>query len=427
MDKEIFIEKLINGLVIATGCTEPVAIAYAGAVAKSYTHEPIKKIQLFASSNIIKNAFVVGIPNTDLIGLNYAVAIGSQCCDHNKKLELLNHIDKIELQKAKKLVDDGFVTTEKLDTPNKLHIKVLLQTENDQISVEIIGTHTNVTSIFKNDIEVYNGNCSMYPDKNIKEDECIDISSIFEFCNTCNIKDLDIIKKSIQINREITIEGLKFEYGLQVGRSIERSIKKNLISNDLVNYAIMRTAAASDARMAGAPLPVMSNSGSGNQGISSTVPVISVWDKMGSNNEDLLIRAVALSSLVTIYIKSKYGVLSALCGAVVASTGASCGVTYLLGGKLQEIEITINNMLGNLTGMLCDGAKSSCSLKISSCTSAALHSSFLAMEHLSIPSNEGIVELSCEKTIANYATLCNEGSSKIDGLILKMILGKDKI
>ncbi|WP_110954827.1 L-cysteine desulfidase family protein [Anaerosinus massiliensis] len=425
MKNKQIVEAMKKGLVVATGCTEPVAIAYAGAVARSFAKGEIERIELLASPNMIKNAFVVGIPGTELTGLKYAVAIGSMCTAPERKLAVLEGVSRVQVEMAKQLVDENKVVLGKADLPYKLYLEVTLKTTMDIVKVKIIGTHTNVTQIVKNGKIVYNGGCNDGLEENDTTKYSFDLKDIYTFCLQVDVQELDLIKQAIVLNSSISKEGLEAQYGLAVGKMIQTNIGKKILADDMINYAMMITAAASDARMAGLSLPVMSNSGSGNQGIAATMPVVGVWEKMESKDEEALIRACALSNLATIYIKQKFGVLSALCGAVVAASGAACGITYLLGGDFEQIENAIHNTLGNVAGIVCDGAKSSCALKISTCTNAAMQASLLALNHLRIKSNEGIVEQLSEKTIDNFAVLGNEGSETIDKLILDMIIHKE--
>lgn len=423
--KNKIIEAMNDGLVIATGCTEPVAIAFAGAMARSHTQGDVKKIKLSASANIIKNAFVVGIPGTDMTGLQSAVAIGAACNNPQEKLALLDAVQPEQVAQAKEWVSSGIIEIEKADVEFKLYIKAAVMTEQDEATVEIVGSHTNISKIVKNGKMIYNGNCNTDP-SGAKEEKAVpdfNLKDVYDFCMTASLEELAPIKIAIELNSKISQEGMTNDYGLRVGKTIQSGVHKNYMADDLTNYAMMMTAAGSDARMAGVSLSVMSNSGSGNQGIAATIPVYSVWQRIGQDQEQL-IRACALSNLVTIYIKKKFGVLSALCGAVVAGSGSACGITYLMGGNFEQMEIAIHNVLGNVAGMLCDGAKSSCALKISSCTNAAMQASMLAMNHLRIQSNEGIVERLSENTIDNFALLGNEGSEALDRLVLDMIINK---
>ncbi|UQZ88741.1 serine dehydratase subunit alpha family protein [Deltaproteobacteria bacterium Smac51] len=426
MDKHEKILKALNGgLAVATGCTEPVAIAYAGAVARSHAEGQVKKIHLEASGNIIKNAFVVGIPGTSLTGLSSAVALGVITNNPEDKLNLLNSVKPEEVAEATAMVKDGLVTVDKAEVPYKLYIKATVQTDTDTVSAVIIGSHTNVSSIVKNEAEIYKGGCNEKLDDSADEN-CYDFTlrDIYDFCLSVPRSELKVIEEAIKLNGRISREGLEHDYGLRVGRMIKEGMGRKVMADDLTNNAMMATAAGSDARMAGVSLSVMSNSGSGNQGIAATIPVVTVWEKMGGGDEEKLVRATALSNLVTIYIKSKFGVLSALCGAVIAGTGVACAVVYLMEGTFGQMEMAVQNVLGNVTGIVCDGAKSSCALKISTCVNAAMQAAMLAMNDLCIGCNEGIVEKLSENTINNFASLGKEGAEELDRLVLDMIIHK---
>lgn len=416
-------QALKDGLAKATGCTEPAALAYAGALARSLTTGEIEKIEIEASSNVIKNAFVVGIPKTDATGIQHAVALGAAMGDPIKQLNIFEDILPCHSEIAKQMVFRNQVVLKPAQSKLKLHIIVTLKTKTDIGIVEIKNTHTHIARIIQNGVEIFNDENQCNDTEN---HECLgfNLKQLYEYCMTCDESELGLIKEAIDYNWAVAEEGMRNPYGLQVGRTIRSNIEKKRIGDDVVNVSMMMAAAGSDARMAGSPMTVMTNSGSGNQGITATVPIVAMWKKMKLQDEEKLIRACALSNLVTIYIKSKFGVLSALCGAVVASCGSSCAMTVLLGGDFNAMEIAIHNVLGNVAGMVCDGAKSSCALKISSCVNAAFQAAFLAMDGLRIKSDEGIVENLSEYTIENFAALGNQCSAEIDQCVLDMIIHK---
>lgn len=426
MKREEIVKALNKQMAVATGCTEPVAIAYAGAVARSYAEGEIVNIILTASTNIIKNAFVVGIPGTDFTGLKYAVAIGCMCNDPSKKLAVLESLDKTKLDDVQKLVDDGKVNLIKSDSDHKFYIEVNLITTEDIVNVVITEFHTNITKITKNGKVIFTGRCESGGADTDEEKEPLgfDMEDIYEYCTKEDVDKIPMIKEAIKLNSAICKEGLENGYGIEVGRTMKQNVEKGLMADSVSGYAMMVAAAGSDARMAGVSLPVMSNSGSGNQGIAATMPTVAVWEKIDGKDEEKLIRACAISNLATIHIKEKFGVLSALCGAVVAGAGSACGITYLLGGTFEQIQSAIQNTLGNVSGMVCDGAKGSCALKISTCTNAAMQAAMLALNNHTITSNEGMVDQFSEKTIENLAKLGNDGSGALDKAILTMILSK---
>lgn len=423
MNENLFLKALNKELVVALGCTEPIAIALAAATARKYVSgDNVIDLKIFASSNVIKNAMSVHIPGTGSSGINLAGALGS-LANADKSLEVLSGLSTVDIEKARAMIDDGLVSVSLADTSKKLYIEVVVKTDKSSARAVIEDRHTNISSV-EVDGKIIKTGQNQLPADEEEEFEFLSIDSIWEFINSVSLEKLQIIKESIEINRKIGEEGLENSYGLQVGKSLIDSIKKGLIADDIVNYAMALTSAGSDARMAGCTLSVMSNSGSGNQGITATLPVAAVWEKLKLSKEKL-IRGTALSHLVTIYIKSKFGRLSALCGATIAATGASCGIVYLLDGNKSTVRAAIQNMLGNITGMLCDGAKAGCALKVSTCTNAAVQSALLAARGISIEATDGIIEEDAEDTIDNLCRLGNQGTIETDKIILEIMLNKE--
>ena len=425
MDESIFLELLNKELVVALGCTEPIAIALAAATARKYVKgQKVIDLKVFASANVIKNAMAVNIPGTGSSGINLAAALGSLAKDADKNLEVLNGLTKEDIENAKSMINDGMVSVNVANSSKKLYIEVIVKTEASTARVIIEDNHTNISIIEVDGVIIKDIKDNFTTNEALLDLKDVNIDSIWNFINEVEIDKLDKVKKSIEINKKIGMYGLENPLGLQVGKTIINQIDKGLISNDLTNYAMALTAAGADARMAGCSLNVMSNSGSGNQGITATLPVVAVWEKLDYSEESLL-RSVTLSHLVTIYIKSKFGRLSALCGATIAATGASCGIVYLIGGKVKEVKSAIQNMLGNVTGMLCDGAKAGCALKVSTCTNAAIHSAILATQGISIEATDGIIEDDPEKTIDNLCRLGNQGTLEADKIILDIMIHKN--
>ena len=424
MEEEKFLNTLDEELIIALGCTEPTAIAIAAATARKYVPGGnIIHVNVKASRNVIKNALSVGIPGTDSCGINLAAALGIFAYNSDKNLQILANIKPSDIQKAMKMVKQDLITVKLADTLKKLYIEVDIETDMSYSKVIIEDHHDNVVFIEVDGNTIKNKRCkdTIYSNPNNGQLDYLDLDSILEFIKTVDIKKLNIIKQSIEINTKICLEGLKNPYGLSVGRSIKNKMEMGFLADDTVNYATALTAAGSDARMAGSGLPVMSNSGSGNQGISTTVPVV-VFGK--GSDEEKIIRAVTLSNLVTIYIKLKLGRLSALCGASISATGACCGITYLMGGDESKIKSSIQNMMGNLTGMICDGAKAGCALKVATCTNAAIQSAIVTLEGNMIGSSDGIIEEDAVDTIENFCTIGNTGMIETDKLILDIMLKK---
>ncbi|MEH7492724.1 L-cysteine desulfidase family protein [Neobacillus niacini] len=411
-------------LVIALGCTEPVAIALAAATAKSYAKGKIEKINLKASGNIIKNAKSVGIPGMISSGLDFATALGAVAGDSTKQLEVLDGLTFEDEQSALKLIEEGKVSSCQADTPKRLYIEVTLKTDQHTTRVIISDNHSNITLIEVDGKVVFQGGCENI---GIQSDEeeliSLSIDEIVEWVQTVDIRNLSLVKKSIDLNRVIGQEGLSGEYGLKVGKTIKENVKKGILSDDIATAAMSLAAAGSDARMAGSTLPVMANTGSGNQGIAVTLPVVAVAEKL-KVSEEKMIRAVALSHLITIHIKSKFGRLSALCGVTAAGMGASGAIVYLLDGHLDQIKAAIQNTIGNVSGMICDGAKAGCAMKVSTCSNVAVQSALLALNNQEIKSTDGFIHDDVEKSIESFCKLGNEGTRHTDELILKLMMEK---
>lgn len=421
-----FIKVLKEEVVPALGCTEPTAIAYAAAKARETLGEFPDMVEIILSGNVLKNAMSVGIPGTGMKGVDIATAVGIVAGDSNKKLEVLEDIPFEKIQEAKELLSTNFIRRSLTTEPNKLYIKVVASKGNNSASVEIKDFHTAITEITKNNETIYRSLC----DESVtsEDNSCCDrsflsIKSIYDFATTVPIEEIKFLESIIELNGDISTEGLHNNYGLQVGKKRIENIKNGIIGESLESLAIAMTAAASDARMAGSTMAVMTNSGSGNQGITTTVPVLAAGKFLNVSHEKLL-RALALASLTSIHMKEHLGRLSALCGCVVATTGSSCGIVYLLDGKYDEICGTIKNVLGNITGMFCDGAKPGCSLKIATGVSAGIQGATLAKAGIVIGSDEGIIDEDIEKTIENACSIGREAMNETDKMILDIMINK---
>ncbi|MGL6063898.1 MAG: serine dehydratase subunit alpha family protein [Fusobacteriaceae bacterium] len=422
-----FIEILKKEVVPAFGCTEPVAVAYAAAKATEVLGVLPDKVELTLSGNVIKNAMSVGIPGTGMKGVNIATAVGVYAGKSSKGLEVLNNISEEDILHSKELLKEGFITTHLSTEPNKLYIKVNVSKGSESAVVEIKDFHTAISSIEKNGVSLLKTNCDNGTILNSVNDEdrsFMTVNSIYDFSMNIPLADLYFLKDIIVLNEAIAKEGLINDYGLKVGKTRISHMSNGVLGDSLESYAIGLTAAATDARMAGSTMAVMTNSGSGNQGITATVPVIAAAAKLNSTEEELL-RALALSSLVAIHMKNHLGRLSALCGCVVASTGSSCAISYLMGGKLPEIEGTIKNVLGNITGMFCDGAKPGCSLKVATGVSAGIQAALLANDKIIIGGDEGIIDKSVEQTIVNACSIGRDAMNETDKMILDIMVKKN--
>lgn len=415
--KELLYDLLKNELKPATGCTEPIAIAYAASIAKrELPSEVISNISISASINIIKNAMGVTIPGTNLVGVDIAAALGVQV-KPDRKFELLKDITDQDITEAVTLVQDHHVNIEVSSSTKKLYIEVKIETETSYAKVIIEDEHDFITLIETNGQVKFKAEEQVSSHKyDLRE---INLKEIWDFAQEADVDKLEIVKESIRLNMIIAEDGLRNHYGMSVGLSVYQFNKENMNAS---NYPVALTAAGSDARMSGSKHSAMSNSGSGNQGITATLPVIAYYEISIDKDEEKLIRAVTLSHLVTIYVKSKVGRLTPICGANIAGMGASAGISYLQGGKVKEYYASIQNMIGNVTGMICDGAKPGCALKVATSVNAALMASNLAMQGISIGSYEGIISDHVEKSIDNFSRVANEGFSEADRTILDIMI-----
>ncbi len=448
LERELEIIELIKKEVKpALGCTEPIAVALAVASSCETLRnggfgDPIS-LEVEVSANILKNGMGVGIPGTGMVGLHIASALGATCGKSEYKLEVLKDLDEETLAAAKKMVADGNVKIGLADTPVKLYIKAAAANGQNRAETVIKDNHDSIISVTLNGKAVEgmpssdNASCNAIigedcacndaSQKSVAEKTTLDykltVKEILEFAESASYDNIAFILDSVKLNYALAEEGLKNDYGLKVGKTIMASNHNNIFGSSVMTYAMAATAAASDARMAGCLLPAMSNSGSGNQGITVTVPVIAVAKKMNVSEEKLA-RALVLSHLIAIHIKGYLGKLSALCGCVIASTGSSCGIVYLNGGNYDQICSAIKNMIGNITGMVCDGAKVGCALKVASGVSSSVQSAVLALDNICISSNDGIIEDCIEKTVRNLGTIGSQGMQVTDRMILDIMVSK---
>lgn len=404
----------------AVGCTEPGAAAYAAAVAAQTLGETPERLTVSVSRNILKNAMGVGIPGTDMVGLPIAVALGALCGDAGAGLAVLHNITDEDVARAQKLVDAQGVQVCLSDHPQKLYIDVLAEAGEHSARTVIAGTHTNIIRIEKD------GQCISTGD-GAEESGAADagaelsLKEIDDFVRSVSSEKLNFLRECINMNSAISQEGLEHPYGLGIGQSIYETLPEN---NSEENYALAVTCAAADARMGGCTLPVMSSCGSGNQGLTATLPVIAVARKRGLSEEDTF-RALAYSLLVTIHVKQHLGKLSALCACSVgASIGTACALTYLDGGTLQQIGHCVDNVVADVSGVICDGAKAGCALKIATGVSSAFRGAMLAMKNRNASALDGIVGHDPEASVDNLGNLCNTGMLDTDRVILDMLVCK---
>lgn len=415
--RERIIALVHQEVVPAIGCTEPMAVALCTAKATEQLGCRPEKIEALLSANILKNAMGVGIPGTGMIGLPIAIALGALIGKSDYQLEVLKDMTPEALEEGKKYIGENRIAIGlKEGECDKLYIEVTVTAGNKSEKAIIAGSHTH----FVSGDASYSRNAGS--DGN-PDEIALNMRLVYDFATTAPLEEIRFIEEARKYNMNAAREALKGNYGHNLGKTIDRPLAKGIFGNSIFSHIISRTASACDARMGGALIPVMSNSGSGNQGICATNPVC-VYAKENENTEEELLRGLMLSHLTAIYIKQSLGKLSALCGCVVASIGSSCGITYLMGGDYERICYSVKNMIANLTGMICDGAKPSCSLKITSGVSTAMLSSLLAMEGKCVSSEEGIVDDSVDKSIRNLTSIGAEAMCKTDDMVLSIMISR---
>lgn len=427
MDKQVRdqITNLIKREVVpAVGCTEPVAVALCVAKATETLGSKPQKISLRLSGNIIKNAMGVGIPGTGMIGLPIAVALGALVGKSEYELEVLKDVTPDTVEKGKEYIGEGRIEIQlEPDAPSNLYIDVRVENETGTSRAVISGSHTNFILIEKDSTAIFEKESQSGSETETSaKDLELNLRMVYDYAISAPLEEIDFILEAKRLNLAAAEYSLKGQYGHALGSTVEHFGEK-FFGDTPVAHAITLTSAACDARMGGAMIAVMSNSGSGNQGITATMPVVS-FAKDIQATEEATIRALILSNLTSIYIKQSLGRLSALCGCVVASTGASSALVYLMGGGYQEICDAVKNMVANLTGMICDGAKPSCSMKISSGVSTAMMSAMLAMKGFAVTSAEGIIADDVDETIHNLTKIGRESMQATDRLVLEIMTCK---
>ncbi len=417
------IETVKKEVVPALGCTEPVSVALAAAIgARKLSGKPVG-IEVFVSPNLMKNGMGVGVPGTGMVGLSIAAAVGAVAGDPDAGLEVLKNITDAEVLEAKELLDR--VSVELADVPNILFARVTLSSATEHVSVTIADSHTRVVSIEENGRTTYHEPAGTHEGDDSWDNELDGVVArdIYDFALNVPLEDIAFINQARELNKALSDEGLVGEYGLRTGKTFQRNVERGLLSHDLLTDVVMRTSAASDARMDGAMKPAMSNSGSGNQGITATMPVVVAAEYLKAS-DDMTMRALILSHLLAIYIKSRQNKLSALCGATTAAMGASAAITYLLGGNYQQMSHAVSSMIGDVSGMICDGAKPGCAMKVSSSAGAAVKAALMASDDFHVTGNEGVVGNDVETSIRNLCALANGAMVQTDIQILELMRNK---
>lgn len=414
-------------VVPAMGCTEPMAVALATAKATELLGQRPELVIARLSGNIIKNAMGVGIPGSEgMVGLPAALSLGCIAGKSEYLLEVLKDAKHEDVVEAKKFIAERrFQIIQARNTCEILYVEIEVRAGKDKANVIIAKDHTNFVYLKKNSETLLDERHTLATTKDTTHDSKLSVAKVYEFATTAPIDELRFILESARLNKAVAQEAFKGDYGLNLGKALRGAYEQRMVGQNTMPRIVSYTCGACDVRMSGASVPVMSNSGSGNQGIAATMPVV-VFAEETQATESKLVRALILSHLMVIYIKQLLGRLSAHCGCVVAATGSACGITYLMGGDLEHVCSAVKNQIAGLTGMVCDGAKPSCSLKLSTAVSSAFQAAMLAMEGTCVSSNDGIIDEDVDKSIANLADIGRDAMAEVDNMILKIMVEKSE-
>ena len=437
-ERTSIIELIKREVIPAIGCTEPIAVALCVAKATEILGCKPHRIEAHLSANILKNAMGVGIPGTGMIGLPIAIALGALIGKSEYGLEVLKECTPDAVEAGKRMIADEAISIKlKEGITEKLYIEITASGASScaasaattasscpQSATAIIaGGHTNFIYLSHNGEVLLDAPLKSTAEQNGNK-TALTLKKVYDFATTAPLEEIEFILEAQRLNKAAAETSFKGRYGHQLGRTLKESTREmSILGNNTFSKILSYTTAACDARMAGVMVPVMSNSGSGNQGITATLP-ITIYAEENNKSREELIRALTLSHLTVIYIKQSLGRLSALCGCVVAATGSSCGITYLMGGGYNQISFAVQNMIATLTGMVCDGAKPSCSLKIASGVSTSLLSAILAMEEKCVSSVEGIIDNDVDKSILNLTRIGSESMNETDHTVLDIMTHK---
>ena len=423
-ERKRIIDLIHQEVVPAIGCTEPIAVALCVAKATETLGTKPEKISVLLSANILKNAMGVGIPGTGMIGLPIAIALGALIGKAEYQLEVLKDSTPDVVEEGKRFIEEKRIHISlKENIEEKLYIEVCCEAGEDKAIAVIAGGHTTFIYIERNgEVQFqkqHTASCE-------KEEECLELTlrKVYDFALNTPLDEISFILETARLNKAAAERSFEGNYGHGLGKMLRGTYEHKVMGDSVFSHILSYTSGACDARMAGAMIPVMSNSGSGNQGISATLPVL-VFAEENDKSEEELIRALMLSHLTVIYIKQSLGRLSALCGCVVAATGSSCGITWLMGGTYDQVAYAVQNMIANLTGMICDGAKPSCALKVTTGVSTAVLSAIMAMENRCVTSVEGIIDEDVDQSIRNLTKIGSKGMNETDKLVLEIMTGKN--
>ncbi len=422
-----FIHALKQEVKPALGCTEPVSVALACAGAARQLSGAVVRIEAAVSPNLMKNGMGVTIPGTGMTGLPIAAALGAIAGDPQANLEVLKRATRREMDAARALLEAGAVRVVLQEPCDEiLYVRAKVYAGDEHATVTIIGDHTNVVAIEKMGHSLFIKHESAASDRGIDPLMQVARSSlrdIYDFVCEVPPHEIAFILEAGAMNDALSKKGLVKEWGLHIGPTLKRQVDNGLVSDDMFTEILYRTSAASDARMGGASLPAMTNSGSGNQGITATMPVVVAAQRLNASQQQLA-RALALSHLVAIYIHCKLPRLSALCATTTAGMGAAAGIIWLMNGSFDTIAMAINNMIGDVSGIICDGASGSCAMKVSTSISSAWKAILLALDNSVVSGNDGIVDRDVENSIANLCAIAGRAMQHTDRQIIEIMAHK---
>ena len=410
-------------VVPAIGCTEPIAVALCVAKATETLGIRPENIRVWLSANILKNAMGVGIPGTGMIGLPIAIALGALIGKSEYQLEVLKDCTPDAVEQGKRFINEKRIHIAlKEHITEKLYIEVCCEAGPDKAMAVIAGGHTSFIYVSRNETVLLD---NARTDVQEEEEQLPDLTlrKVYDFAMTAPLDEIHFILETARLNKAAAERSFEGDYGHGLGKMLRGTYEHKVMGDSVFSHVLSYTSGACDARMAGAMIPVMSNSGSGNQGISATLPVVVFAEENGKSEEEL-IRALMLSHLTVVYIKQSLGRLSALCGCVVAATGSSCGITWLMGGSYEQVSYAVQNMIANLTGMICDGAKPSCALKVTTGVSTAVLSAIMAMENRCVTSVEGIIDEDVDQSIRNLTRIGSQAMNETDRMVLEIMTNK---
>lgn len=422
-ERKQIIDLIHREVIPAIGCTEPIAVALCVARATETLGSVPERIAVRLSANILKNAMGVGIPGTGMIGLPIAVALGALIGRSEYQLEVLRDVTPEAVERGRRMIEEKRITIAlKEGIAEKLYIEAEVEAAGRKALAIIAGGHTTFVYV-ERDGEVLLDRRSGASSEADAGEVPLTLRRVWEFATTTPLDEIRFILESRRLNWNAAEKAFTGDYGHSVGRTLRCDREQRVMGDSIFTRILSYTSAACDARMAGAMIPVMSNSGSGNQGIAATMPV-AVYARETGATEEQTIRALTLSHLTVIYIKQSLGRLSALCGCVVAATGSSCGIVYLMGGGYEQVAAAVKNMIANLTGMICDGAKPSCAMKLTSGVSTAVLSAMMAMDGQCVTPVEGIIEEDVDRCIRNLTKIGRDGMNETDRVVLNIMTHK---